>query len=444
MLLKIRHTKVRVRRSNSERYQGEEKFTGAVTYSVIGTVDRKFIRLALGTEDERVAIRRVDKIKTACAVGPTSPLWLELENALPIGTFRLFADKAGYVTTAKKTPQVTSWGHLCSIFEIEMDRLIANKNRGATREEGVMSESTRNRYRQAIAQFTAFLGDKNTPLASIQRSTIELFKAHRQKGISERKQSRGGSSIALDIAILHRVFAFAVERELMSQKPINLKNESKPGKNPRNGARPFTAQELTNLRAVAGNDLFTLLVLRWTGLRGSDAIKLQWEHVRFDQGTNGEIEIMTQKRTKTAIIPLSTELRNALEQTLDDRRKKAKVGPTDFVLYNPATDKPFLSRARLYERIRGLAKRAGIKRATPHFFRDTFACDMLARGAGIYDVARMLADTTDTVEKHYASFVPAARDAVQHKMDNGIGIEEQAKLARNRGKIAVFPSAVAN
>jgi integrase len=41
-------------------------------------------------------------------------------------------------------------------------------------------------------------------------------------------------------------------------------------------------------------------------------------------------------------------------------------------------------------------------RVTPHCFRDTFACDMLTRGVGIFEVAMMLADTVDTVQKHYA------------------------------------------
>jgi integrase len=46
-------------------------------------------------------------------------------------------------------------------------------------------------------------------------------------------------------------------------------------------------------------------VLRWTGLRVSDAINLKWEHIHFDRGTNGEIEILTKKRNKIAIIPLA-------------------------------------------------------------------------------------------------------------------------------------------
>ncbi|HEY2125181.1 MAG TPA: site-specific integrase, partial [Chthoniobacterales bacterium] len=173
-------------------------------------------------------------------------------------------------------------------------------------------------------------------------------------------------------------------------------------------------------------------------------IGLLWRHIQFDRGVNGEIEMLTQKRSKTAIIPLSTELRNALEEIFEARFKSSKVNLDDFVLYNPETNQPFRARARLYERVKSLAERAGIGRATPHFFRDTFACDMLARGASIFDVAKMLADTVETIEKHYASFVQAARDAAQLKMDNGIGIKERAKLAQSRSKVAVFPTSVAN
>jgi hypothetical protein len=65
---------------------------------------------------------------------------------------------------------------------------------------------------------------------------------------------------------------------------------------------------------------------------------------------------------------------------------------------------------------------------------------MLARGEDIYSIAKMLADTVDTIEKHYGQFIPAARHAAQHKMDNGLGIKERAKLAQQRGrKVVGFP-----
>jgi integrase len=359
------------------------------------------------------------------------------EESLPSTTFDFFAGAAGYVKAAQIKTAITkrTWTDLCDVFELEMKRLIANKQRGATSEEGIMSESTRDRYRQTIRHFTAFLGNKNTLLDDIKSSTIELFKVDRARTIDKLKQSRGGSSIALDIAVLHRIFTFGVSKRLMIDKPINLRNESKPGKNPKNGARPFNAEEIANLREHAGQDLFTFLLLRWTGLRGSDVVNLQWRNVHLDRGQNGEIEVLTQKRGKTAIVPLSTELRNALEEI------KNKQTPDDIVLCNPETKAPFSNRKRLYERMKALGERAKVNRVTPHCFRDTFACDMLARGASIYDVAKMLADTVDTVEKHYASFIPAARDAAQSKRDNGIGIEERAKLSKARDrKVVAFPA----
>ena len=173
-------------------------------------------------------------------------------------------------------------------------------------------------------------------------------------------------------------------------------------------------------------------ILRWAGLRVSDAVRLQWKHVHFGRGTNGEIEILTQKRSKVAIIPLSSELREDLE-TLHSERKASSEG---YVLWNPETDAPYSDRAILTRRAIALCGRAGIK-GSAHCFRDTFACDMLTRGIGLFEVAKMLADTVETVEEYYAQFVPAARDAVQSKMDSGLGIEEQAKVAAQRGKKVV-------
>ena len=59
------------------------------------------------------------------------------------------------------------------------------------------------------------------------------------------------------------------------------------------------------------------------------------------------------------------------------------------------------------------AARAGVAHSHPHRFRDTFAVDLLCAGAGVYDVARMLGDTVETVEKHYAPLVPALRERVR-------------------------------
>jgi len=65
---------------------------------------------------------------------------------------------------------------------------------------------------------------------------------------------------------------------------------------------------------------------------------------------------------------------------------------------------------------------AGLSDVHPHRFRDTFAVDMLARGASPYDVVKLLGDTVATMEKHYAPFVKELRDRVRNIMENGEGL----------------------
>src|SRR6266404_318198 len=117
-------------------------------------------------------------------------------------------------------------------LQIDMQRKVDNKERGASRKEGVMSTSTRDRYRITIRDFTNFLEDKNTSLVDITPATIAKYKVVRHKAVIAKKQSRGGAGVALDIAVLHGMFAFALAQKMLFEKPISMARESKPGENP--------------------------------------------------------------------------------------------------------------------------------------------------------------------------------------------------------------------
>lgn len=90
--------------------------------------------------------------------------------------------------------------------------------------------------------------------------------------------------MALNVAVLHGMFAFVVAQKILFEKPISMARESKPGVNPKNGARPFTGEELADLRKATVyknsrkqtiDDTPTLLLLRWAGLRVSDGVRVQ-------------------------------------------------------------------------------------------------------------------------------------------------------------------------
>ena len=252
-----------------------------------------------------------------------------------------------------------------------------------------------------------------TVLTEITKPVVERFKAWRFQRIKKRKFSRGATGLVLDTAILHRVFSHAVESELIAKNPVKM--EGRPGENPEHGAEPFTADDLFQLREHAGDDLLIFLLLRWTGFRGSDAVSLTWGEVSFHRK---EIERVTQKRRKKVVLPIQTELLFALEAEHDRRKPQ----PLDRVLLNPATGRP-LTRPRLYQRTLALGRRGNVAHANPHRFRDTLAVDMLTRGASPYDVAKMLGDTIETVEKHYTPFVRELRERVRSILENNRGLE---------------------
>ena len=127
---------------------------------------------------------------------------------------------------------------------------------------------------------------------------------------------------------------------------------------------------------------------------------------------------MTQKRLKRVVLPIQSELLFALEAEYLRRMPQ----PSDHVLQNPLTGNS-LTRPRLYQRMLALGQLSGVPNAHPHRFRDTLAVDMLMRGASPYDVAKMLGDTIEKVERHYMPFVTELRERVRCILENGAGLE---------------------
>lgn len=368
-----------------------------------GSGERDRIRLSLGTANGDAAQICLSKIERALAEGPASMLWKELSNLLPPETFAKLAAIAGYQPMAE-APRHT-WEELESKFKGWMTQRVALDK---------LRDSTCVRYEQTCKAFREFLKSRaTTNLDEITRPVIEDFKAWQLERVTKKNFSRGGRGVVLDTAILHRVFGYALECEMLSKNPVRL--DGRPGDSAEHGAQPFKAVDLTKLREAAGGDLLTFLLLRWTGLRGSDAVGLRWGEIDWE---TREINRLTQKRRKRVILPIHQELFFALEAERDRRNPQ----PDDRVLLSPETNRP-LTRPRLYQRMLALGRRAEVLDVHPHRFRDSFAVDLLARGASPYDVAKLLGDTVDTIEKHYAPFVRELRERARRIMETGEGLE---------------------
>lgn len=368
-----------------------------------GSGERERLRLSLGTANGDAAQICLSKIERALAEGSTSPLWKELGNLLPPETFAKLAAVVSYQPMAE-APRHT-WEELESKFKAWMTQRVALDK---------LRDSTRTRYEQTCKAFGEFLKSRAiSGLEEIIRVVIEDFKAWQLARATKKNFSRGGRGVVLDAAILHRIFGYAIECEMLLKNPVRL--EGRPGDAAEHGAQPFKAAQLTKLRAAAGRDLFSFLLLHWTGLRASDAVGLRWGEIDWE---TREINRLTQKRRKRVILPIHQELHFALEVERDRRNPQ----PEDRVLVNSETNGP-LTRKGLYLRMLAIGRRAEVLDAHPHRYRDTFAVDLLARGASPYDVAKLLGDTVETVEKHYAPFVRELRERARRIMETGEGLE---------------------
>jgi integrase len=387
------------------------------TYRAVGIVSRRRIKVSLGVRDEASAIRVLRHLEYGLLEGPKSEHWMTLQTLFPAARFQRLAELIGWAPPTPKKPDPT-WIDLTRHFDGYMRQRIAL---------GKLRDSTAQRYRRTAEEFTFFLSAQNTSiLKDITLQTIADFKEYRMESISKKKFARGGTSIGLEAAILHGIFGRAVKLALIDKNPVEL--DGRPGAEPTRGAQPFTAEDLQKLRHHAGDDMLTFLVLRHTGFRGNDAAQLTWAEVDFQRR---EIERITEKRRKKVTLPIQSELLFMLEAEYDNR----KPLPHERVLLNPLT-KSLMSRKRIYERMLALGKRAGVPNAHPHRFRDTFAVDLLCAGCGIYDVARMIGDTVETVERHYTPFVPALRERVRQIMESGKGLESGTKTAHSQSDSA--------
>jgi hypothetical protein len=192
------------------------------------------------------AQRLVEKIDSAYVSGPDSPLWPELKRILPRATFKFFADRIRYQDIEAQAPSRAiakpTWADLRLIFEADMARRVERYRQGELKD--ILAPRTEKHYKEIMDCFEEFLQNENTLLTDIRPDVVEKYRAERRK-----KLASNGGSVPGHIAVLHIVFRFAVDREIMPKNPINLKNETKPGENPKSPARPLAADELQSLRA---------------------------------------------------------------------------------------------------------------------------------------------------------------------------------------------------
>jgi integrase/recombinase XerD len=146
---------------------------------------------------------------------------------------------------------------------------------------------------------------------------------------------------------------------------------------PKRPPQSITIQDMSSLLAVcrADRDRALLLVLRDTGCRADELIRMRWEHINL----NNRYALVTGKRQKSRFVFFSTQT----AEHLQTYQRTVPHQPHDPVWWGHIgrSDQSQLSYSGLYGMLRRLSKAAGIERKwNPHAWRHAFGQHMNAAG----------------------------------------------------------------
>ena len=351
------------------------------TYHFDRAVGGVRLRCSLGTHDPRSASRLATRVEFALADGPRSLVWSELKGSLPASSFDVLTSRAGVVIHP-------------GLFEFEQRFLDHLNNRVRL---GELAERSRKLYETAARRF--FLAMQQgfvQKMDSITPRIVDDYCVWRTEDI----QAKGGSGrgMILETTVLALIFQYAVQEGVIHTSP--LKRRPRPAAPPEE-IEPFTEDEMKALDAAEKPALERVVfaVFKHTGLRVSDVASLLWSAFDFKDCT---LRWRTAKRGKVVEIPLGQEFRSVLcpWQIPDEPR-----------LF------PGMTEAKLYKMVRKWGEQAGVENSHPHRFRHSFACRLLSRGASLFDVARLLGDTHQVVDKHYGKWTDGQSERIRAMME---------------------------
>lgn len=354
------------------------------TYQFSDTVGGKRLRFSLGTRLPEVARVLSRQIGAALAEGPDSVHWRTLKTVLPKASWKILTANRG----VKPSPQLSEFE---TAFSDRLDRRV---------KLGELAKRSRDLYAGTAAMFFQHLADHDVKtLGDISSSRVEDYLVQRKEDIL--KRGGNGKGIQTDYTVLASVFNFAQGEGLIRQSPLKVKHKTEEKKP---DAVPFAPEEMGRLEScLTDADRLPFALLRWTGLRGSDAAAVTWSSINW---TTKTLTWQTKKRKTWVQIPLHGELLTMLA-----------VGAGR----NMPPDAPILgglTRERLYKMLARLGKCAGVEDCFPHKLRTTLVCSLLARGASLFDVSKLIGDSCQTVDRYYAAVTNQQQDRVRKILES--------------------------
>jgi len=246
----------------------------------------------------------------------------------------------------------------------------------------------KDQQRIAIRHLNEFFGKMT--LEKITAGEVYNFILKRSSGSIGRPATAGG--IRRELAALVAAMNFCGREKIISKDDIP--HIPMPPRPPARSRWLSTAEAGSLLKTAKQEDwriyLFCVIALN-TAARKTSILTLTWSQVDFDRALiyqNPPGRAQTRKRR--SIVPMNDDILAVLQA----EKEKAKNG----LVLGDSTDV-----RKVFDRI---CRLAGLEGVTPHTLRHTWATWAAQSGVSMFDIAGVLGDTVDTVQKTYAHHSP--------------------------------------
>lgn len=266
-------------------------------------------------------------------------------------------------------------------------------------------------YQTDLADFAGFLAARHeTP----QGIGIESLRAYVQ-GLAD--LGLKPATAARRLSALRQFFRFLAQEGIRSDDPSALLDAPKR-------ARPLpkilSEEEVDRLLEASRSllddpaesaRLNALLELLYaTGLRVSELVGLRWPPF----GDDARFLVIRGKGGKERLVPLSEPARQAVEAYIGWRSDFLAPKQTSPWLFPSRGESGHLTRQRFGQLLKDLAVAAGIapSKVSPHVLRHAFASHLLARGADLRAVQKMLGHADISTTQIYTHVLEARKQAL--------------------------------
>ena len=261
------------------------------------------------------------------------------------------------------------------------------------------SNNTVSSYMRDIRQFAGWLRDEeDRDVVDATQLNISDFLGHLED------QGRSSATKSRALASLKNFYAYVVSAGFLNESPVKeVKVERAEKKLPQiltNGEVEKLLAQPSTTEPKGIRDRAMLQVLYATGIRVSELINLDVDHVNLEQGV-----IRCVGGKKTRVIPLYDEAREALKRYLQEVRGEMLADPEEPALFVNVGGAR-MSRQGFWKILKAYQVSAQIdKEVTPHTLRHSLAVHLLENGADLGSVQELMGHSDISSTQMYTHIV---------------------------------------